>query len=136
MRVILAWTGQEATITGAPRAGAVLPGRESSSGVSRGEQKQGHPLHQDEYLQERSFTASEQERSRGPSSALGEADLRDPVVQTPALLAEQVQLFQSGVLPRPVGRVLFKRGGRGGVNHMYLTKKQRHAQTRGFRCGS
>lgn len=46
---------------GPPRAGAALPGRESSSGVSRDEQKQGHPGRQDEYFQIRSFTASEQE---------------------------------------------------------------------------
>lgn len=34
----------------------------SSSGVSRDEQKQGHPVHQDEYFQVRSFTASDQQR--------------------------------------------------------------------------
>lgn len=56
---------------GASRAGAVLPGRESSSGVSRDEQKQGHPVHQDEYFQIRSFTASEQERSRVPDQRSG-----------------------------------------------------------------
>ena len=89
-------------------AGAVLPGRESSSGVSRDEQKHVHPDHQDEYFQIRSFTASEQERSRSPRSAAGEADLRDPVVQTAALLTEQMQLLQSRVLPRAVSWVLFK----------------------------
>lgn len=39
----------------------------SSSGVSRDEQKQGHPVHQDEYFQVRSFTASDQQwRPVGP----------------------------------------------------------------------
>lgn len=72
MRVILAWTGQEATVHGGPpRAGAVLPGWESSSGVSRDEQKQGHPVHQDEYFQIRSITASEQQRSRAQDQRSG-----------------------------------------------------------------
>ena len=84
----------------------MLPGRESSSGVSRDEQKQGHP-HRDEYFQIRSFAASEQVEEPGPRSAAGEADLRDPVVQTAALLTEQVQLLQSRVLPGALSGVLF-----------------------------
>ena len=56
---------------GPPRAGAVLPGRESSSGVSRDEKKQGHPVHQDEYFQIRSFTASVQQRSPVPDQRPG-----------------------------------------------------------------
>jgi len=118
MRVILAWTGQEATFTGAPRAGAVQPGREFSSGVSRDEQKLVHPVHQDEYFQVRSFAASEQVRS--PRSAPGEADLRNPVVQTAALLTEQVQLLQSRVLPRAVGRVLFRQKKESGLSDKFL----------------
>lgn len=67
------WHGRDKRrrFTGAPRAGAVLPGRESSSGASRDEQKQGHPVHQDEYFQIRSFAASERVRSRSQISARG-----------------------------------------------------------------
>lgn len=93
---------------GPPRAGAVLPGREPSSGGSRDEQKQGHPVHQGEYFQIRSFTASRAREEPRPGSALGEDDLGHPVVHIAALLAEQVQLLQSGVLPRPFGWVLFR----------------------------
>lgn len=50
MGVILAWTGQEASLGrwGPVGAGALLPGRESSSGGSRQEREHTHPADQDE----------------------------------------------------------------------------------------
>lgn len=54
----------------------------------------------------------------GTGSALGEADLRNPVVQAAALLAEQVQLLQSRLLPGPVSGVLFRQDSR----HESLTR--------------
>lgn len=101
MRVILAWTGQEATVArGGPLGPAPRrPDWESSSGVSAGDEP-GRPHRDERFPSMGSFT----ERSPIFASASGEADLGDPVVQTPALLAEQVQLLQRGVLPSPVHR--------------------------------
>lgn len=113
---------------GAPRAGSALPGRESSSGVSRDEKKQGHPVHKDEYFQIRCFTATEQREEPSPRSTPGQADLRNPVVQTAALLTEQVQLLQSRVLPGTFSWVLFTQEEGGDVSHMFLSKKH-HTKT-------
>lgn len=70
----------------------------------------------------RSFTASEQREEPSPRSTPGEADLGNPVVQTTALLTEQVQLLQSWVLPRPLSWVLYKQGEERGFSHMVLSE--------------
>lgn len=62
------------------------------------------------------------QKEPGPRSTLGEVDLGKPVVQTAALLAEQVQLVQNRVLPGIISWVLVEQKDRGTVSHKSLSQ--------------
>lgn len=105
MGAILAWTGQGANVYGAggpPSGGGGLRRAAWTGVLLRSVQGRAgthtHPADQDE-------DAGQHLLKDG--SASGEADLREPVVQPPALLTEHTQLLQRRVLPGALSRVLW-----------------------------